>query len=332
MNTFGNIFRVSLFGESHGPSVGVIIDGCPPGIEVSVEEMLEKLDRRKPGAKGTTPRSEHDIPTIMSGIYKGITTGSPILISTNNSNKLSSDYDKLKDIPRPGHADMTARIKYGGFADPRGGGHFSGRLTWGIVVAGLIAGKILGKLEIKARVSEVGGSEKIEEAIDSALADNDSVGGIIECSVKGIPAGLGEPFFMSLESQISAIVFSVPAVKGIEFGSGFRSASMRGSDHNDMIISTGGRTSTNNAGGINGGISNGNEIYFRLAVKPTSSISRPQKTVDLAKDKIVTLEVEGRHDACIALRMPVIIESVTAIALADLLLIDRGINGEREKQ
>lgn len=331
MNTFGNIFRVSLFGESHGPSVGVIIDGCPPGIKVSVEEILEKLDRRKPGAKGTTPRSEHDIPSILSGIYNGITTGSPIVISTNNTNKLSSDYDKLKDIPRPGHADMTSGIKYGGFADPRGGGHFSGRLTWGIVVAGHIAGKILGKVEIKARVSEVGGTEKIEEAIDSALADNDSVGGIIECSAKGIPAGLGEPFFMSLESQISAIVFSVPAIKGIEFGSGFRSASMRGSDHNDMIVDKSGTTSTNNAGGINGGISNGNEIYFRAAVKPTSSISRPQETIDLGKDKIVTLEVEGRHDACIALRMPVIIESVTAIALADLLLIDRGINGEREK-
>ncbi len=330
MNTFGKLFRVSLFGESHGPAVGVMIDGCPPGIEIAEEEILMELDRRRPGAKGTTPRQEHDIPSFMSGIFNGRTTGAPILVSTNNTNKVSSDYDKFINIPRPGHADMTSRIKYRGFSDPRGGGHFSGRLTWGIVVAGVFARKILGNTLINAAVSEVGGSIDIEDVIKSALADNDSVGGIIECSVKGIPAGLGEPFFMSLESQISAMVFSIPAIKGIEFGSGFKSASMRGSDHNDMIIDKEGTTATNNAGGINGGISNGNEIYFRVAVKPTSSISTPQETVDLEKDELVELRVKGRHDACIALRMPVIIESATAIVMADLLLTDRGINGERE--
>ncbi len=330
MNTFGKLFRVSVFGESHGPAVGIMIDGCPPGIKITEEELLKELERRKPGAKGTTPRQEHDMPVVLSGIFNGTTSGAPIVISTNNTNKVSSDYDKLKNVPRPGHADMTSRIKYGGNADTRGGGHFSGRLTWGIVVAGVFARKILGDTTIKAVVSEVGGSKEIEDVITEALADNDSVGGIIECSVKGVPAGLGEPFFMSLESHISALVFSIPAIKGIEFGSGFRAAAMRGSDHNDMIIDKQGTTASNNAGGINGGISNGNEIYFRVAVKPTSSISRPQETVDLEKDKLVELKVEGRHDACIALRMPVIIESAAAIALADLFLTDRGINGERE--
>lgn len=330
MNTFGKLFRVSVFGESHGPAVGIMIDGCPPGIKITEEELLKELKRRKPGAKGTTPRQEHDMPSVLSGIFNGTTSGAPIVISTNNTNKISSDYDKLKNVPRPGHADMTSRIKYGGNADTRGGGHFSGRLTWGIVVAGVFARKILGDTTIKAAVSEVGGSKEIEDVIKEALADNDSVGGIIECSVKGVPAGLGEPFFMSLESHISALVFSIPAIKGIEFGSGFNAAAMRGSDHNDMIIDKQGTTATNNAGGINGGISNGNEIYFRVAVKPTSSIARPQETVDLEKDELVELKVEGRHDACIALRMPVIIESAAAIAMADLFLIDRGINGERE--
>jgi chorismate synthase len=330
MNTFGRLFRVSVFGESHGKAVGIMIDGCPPGIEVSEEEILLALDRRRAGSRGTSPRKEHDIPAIFSGIYQGRTTGAPILISTENTNKISSDYDKLKSTPRPGHADFTSRIKFRGMSDPRGGGHFSGRLTWGIVVAGVIAKKILGNISISANIQEVGGSTDIETAVERALAEDDSIGGLIRCSIKGLPAGMGEPFFMSVESHISSVIFSIPAIKGIDFGSGFASASMKGSEHNDSILDSNGATATNNAGGINGGISNGNEIYFRVAVKPTSSISKPQETINLEENKMVELSIKGRHDACIALRMPVIIESAAAIALADLMLFDRGIFGERK--
>ena len=329
MNTFGNLFRVSIFGESHGQEVGIMIDGCPPGISIAQEEFAAELDRRKSGAKGTTPRQEFDIPEIKSGIYNGFTSGSPIVISTKNSNKKSSDYENLINIPRPGHADLTAKNKYSGFNDPRGGGHFSGRLTWGLVVAGAIAKKILGPAVIQAQLIEAGGNTDIEAAIEKAISENDSIGGIVQCTVNHLPAGLGEPFFLSVESAISQIVFSVPAIKGIEFGSGFHGAKMKGSEHNDAIIDSKGTTRTNNAGGINGGISNGNELIFRVAVKPTSSISKSQKTIDLKENKLVDLKVEGRHDVCIALRVPVIIEAVTAIALADLKLMDRGIYGAR---
>ena len=329
MNTFGNIFRISIYGESHGPEVGIMIDGCPPGISITEEDLLKDLDRRKAGAKGTTPRKEFDIPEIKSGIYNGVTSGSPIVISTKNSNKKSSDYDKLKNVPRPGHADMTARYKYSGFNDPRGGGHFSGRLTWGLVVAGTMAKKILSPALIQAELIEAGGSANIEAAIEKAISEKDSIGGIIRCTVKNLPAGIGEPFFISVESAISQIVFSVPAIKGIEFGSGFQAAKMKGSEHNDAIIDSKGTTRSNNAGGINGGITNGNELVFQVAVKPTSSIAKTQKTIDLKENKLTELNIEGRHDVCIALRIPVIIEAVTAIALADLKLMDKGIYGER---
>ena len=332
MNTFGTIFRISLFGESHGPVVGVTIDGCPPGIKLAEEELMTDLDRRRSGAKGTTQRVEHDNPEILSGLYNGVTTGAPIVIMTRNTDKKPADYDNLKNVPRPGHADMTSLIKYSGFADPRGGGHFSGRLTWGIVAAGTLAKKILSPAEVSAKVIEIGGTREINRAIEDAIKENDSVGGIIECRVTLLCPGLGEPFFNSVESKISHIVFSIPAIKGIEFGAGFGSAAMRGSEHNDVFISSGGATSTNNAGGINGGISNGNEIIFRVAVKPTSSISRPQETIDISKNKLTSLVIEGRHDVSIALRMPAIIESVAAIALADLKLIDRGVSGERKNR
>jgi len=212
MNTFGNIFRISIYGESHGPEVGIMIDGCPPGVSVSEEDLLKDLDRRRAGAKGTTPRTEFDYPEIKSGIYKGRTTGSPIVISTKNSNKKSSDYDKLKNIPRPGHADMTALYKYSGYNDPRGGGHFSGRLTWGLVVAGTFAKKILSPVSIQAKLIEAGGNADIEAAIEKAISEKDSIGGIIQCTVNNLPAGLGEPFFLSVESMISQIVFAVPAI------------------------------------------------------------------------------------------------------------------------
>lgn len=332
MNTFGTIFRVSLFGESHGPVVGVTIDGCPPGIKLTEEELMTDLERRRSGARGTTSRVEHDNPEILSGLYNGVTTGAPIVIMTRNTNKISKDYENLKNIPRPGHADMTSLVKYSGFADPRGGGHFSGRLTWGMVAAGTLAKKILSPAGISAEVTEIGGTTEKDRAIDDAIKEDDSVGGIIECRVTRLYPGLGEPFFDSVESRISHIVFSIPAIKGIEFGAGFRSAAMRGSEHNDLILSSSGTTSTNNAGGINGGISNGNEIFFRVAVKPTSSISRPQETIDISKNRLADLVIEGRHDVSIALRMPVIVESAAAIALADLKLIDRGVSGERENR
>lgn len=330
MNTFGNIFKVSVFGESHGPLVGVMIDGCPPGIKINKEDFLSDLDRRKAGAKGTTTRKEIDKPEFVSGVYQGISTGAPIVITTKNNNKISSDYDRLKNIPRPGHADMTARNKYLGYTDSRGGGHFSGRLTWGLVVAGTLAKKILSPAVFQAELIEAGGSADIEAAIDKAIAEKDSIGGIIQCNIKNLHTGIGEPFFLSVESAISQIVFSVPAIKGIEFGSGFNAARMRGSEHNDSIVDSKGTTLTNNAGGINGGISNGNEIYFKVAVKPTSSISKTQDTIDLQQNKLTKLNIKGRHDVCIALRIPVIIESVAAIVLADLKLIDRGIYGDRK--
>jgi chorismate synthase len=330
MNSFGTLFRVSVFGESHGAAIGVVIDGCPPGIAVRPEDFLNDLKRRQSGSRGTTARKEPDLPEIMSGIHEGMTTGSPLTIVTRNTDKISSDYELFKNIPRPGHADFTAGLKYSGFADLRGSGHFSGRITWGLVAAGVIARKIIPLAEINARLISAGGSEDIESALNSALNDNDTIGGIIECIVKNPPLALGEPFFYSFESAISHIVFSIPAIKGIEFGSGFASAAMRGSMNNDPFVDINGRTSSNNAGGINGGITNGNDIIFRVAVKPTSSTGVEQTTLNFSTGKMEKLHVKGRHDTCIALRMPVIIEAVTSIVIADLYLIDRGIYGTRK--
>lgn len=330
MNSFGNIFRVTLFGESHGPAIGVIIDGCPPGIHLKPEDFTADLKRRQSGSVGTTKRHEPDLPEIMGGVFNDVTTGAPVTLITRNSDKISTDYDEFKNIPRPGHADFVSRIKHSGFSDMRGSGHFSGRITWGIVAAGVIAKKIGGPSEINAKLISAGGSEDIEKAITDAIAINDTIGGIIECRVKMPPVAIGEPFFYSVESAISHIVFSIPAIKGIEFGSGFAAAAMKGSEHNDPFIDSTGRTSTNNAGGINGGITNGNEIFFRIVVKPTSSTGVDQTTFNFKEGEMTTLKVKGRHDTCIALRMPVIVEAATAIAMADLLLMDRGIHGERK--
>ncbi len=331
MNSFGVVFRVTLFGESHGPAIGVIIDGCPPGLPVGTEDFMNDLRRRQSGSVGTTKRKEPDLPEILSGIFNGVTTGAPITIVTRNSDKISSDYDEFKNIPRPGHADFVSSVKHSGFADMRGSGHFSGRITWGLVAAGVIAKKITGSSDINANLISAGGSENIEEAIKKAMELNDSIGGIIECRVHNPQLALGEPFFYSFESAVSHIIFSIPAIKGIEFGAGFKAASMRGSEHNDPFINSSGKTSSNNAGGINGGITNGNEIVFRIVVKPTSSTGTDQTTFNFKEGKITTLQVKGRHDTCIALRMPVIVEAATAIAMADLILIDRGIHGERTK-
>lgn len=329
MNSFGEVFRVSLFGESHGNSIGGVIDGCPPGLSVDAGDFVPDLSRRQSGRKGTTVRHEADKPEILSGIFNGRTTGSPITIITRNSDKISTDYDEFRNMPRPGHADYVAGIKYSGFSDMRGSGHFSGRITWGLVAAGVIAKMIIKPSEISAKLISAGGNPDIEAAIEKAISENDSIGGIIECTVRDPLKAMGEPFFYSVESAVSHIVFSIPAIKGIEFGSGFAAASMKGSLHNDPFIDGTGKTLTNNAGGINGGITNGNEIVFRVAVKPTSSTGVEQQTYDFSNDKMSVLKVRGRHDTCIALRMPVIIEAATAIALADLKLIDRGIHGSR---
>ncbi len=321
MNTFGRIFRLSLFGESHGAMLGVLLDGVPAGISVSEEIFRADLFRRKAGAKGTTPRLEADIPILGSGLFNGKTTGAPLLISFLNENIQSRDYSQILAQPRPGHADYTSSIKYGGFSDYRGGGHFSGRLTLGLVAAGVIAKAICKPIQIKAELIEAGGRKDIESAIDAAIELKDSIGGIVQCTASGLPVGFGEPFFDSIESVISHLAFSVPAIKGIEFGSGFYAASMRGSEHNDAFLDEHGKTGTNHAGGINGGISNGNDLVFRVAVKPTSSIGKTQNTYHLSEETVKPLSIEGRHDVCIALRVPVVIEAITAIALADFLLL-----------
>lgn len=318
MNSFGQNFRVSLYGESHGKTIGVIIDGCPAGIPLCEDDFTADLLRRKSGAKGTTPRIEEDAPIITSGVYQGKTTGAPIHVYFENKNTQSSDYKNISIAPRPGHADYTAYKKFGGYNDPRGGGHFSGRLTLTIVAAGVVAKKIIPEISISAKLIQVGGSTDIDAQIDKAVQNGDSVGGIIECEALGVPIGLGEPFFDSLESKISHLMFSIPAIKGIEFGKGFESAAMLGSKMNDEYLPDG-TTQTNHSGGINGGISNGNPIVFRVAIKPTSSISKPQQSFNLQTGEAQTLEIKGRHDACIALRVPVIIEACCAIALADFM-------------
>ena len=327
MNSFGRIFRINIFGESHGPSVGVVIDGCPPGIELCTDDFENDLARRRSGAKGTTPRTEPDIPEILSGVFNHKSTGAPISVLFRNKDTRSKDYSRFVKVPRPGHADFVASKKFKGYNDYRGGGHFSGRLTLGLVAAGVIAKKTLENIKIRAELIEAGGVKDIEEAINKAAGQNDSIGGIVECRASNMPIGLGEPFFDPLESVISHLLFSIPAIKGVEFGSGFRAARMQGSEHNDAFIDIKGKTATNHAGGINGGITNGNELIFRVAVKPTSSTSIKQSTIDLESGKLTDLEIEGRHDLCIALRVPVVVESVTAIALADLMLVHNSYHG-----
>jgi len=325
MNSFGRIFRISIFGESHGKAVGVTVDGCPAGLALSPSDFEADLSRRKSGAKGTTPRKETDLPTLISGVYEGKTTGAPLTILFENANIKPSDYNNLVKQPRPGHADYVAVKKFGGFADYSGGGHFSGRLTLALVAAGVIAKKLIAPISINAQIIEAGGNKNIEEAVENAVKSSDSIGGIVECQALNMPSGLGEPFFDAVESLISHLVFAIPAIKGIEFGSGFEAAKMRGGLHNDPIISSEGTTKTNNAGGINGGITNGNDLVFRVAIKPTSSIGLAQQTFNFESNKVEELKIVGRHDACIALRMPPIIEAATAIVLADLMLLEHQI-------
>ena len=338
MNSFGRKFRVSIFGESHGELIGVVLDGVPAGLELSEQDFEQDILRRKSGAKGTTPRLEEDKPLIVSGVFEGHTTGAPLAIVFRNNNTHSSDYEQFAAMPRPGHADLTAAIKWDDCQDPRGSGHFSGRLTLPIVAAGVVAKKVLADAtilddtpvsEINARIVEIGGVDfstslemtgEAQKVLEQAIKDGDSIGAVVECVVPDIDLGYGEPFWDSVESVISHAIFSIPGVRGIEFGDGFKAAAMRGSEHNDPI-GPDGRPLKNGAGGVNGGITNGAPIVFRVAFKPTSSISRPQQTFNFQTGEMDTLEVKGRHDVCFALRTPVIVEAMTAIALADLVAL-----------
>jgi len=328
MNSFGRLFRISIFGESHGESVGINIDGCPAGLPLQTADFLADLERRKGGTqKGTTPRKEDDLPFFKSGIFNSISTGAPITILFENNNTRSTDYARQRAVPRPGHADLVARQKFGGYEDFRGSGHFSGRLTVALVAAGVIAKKLLANagIGVHAAITEIGGEADPEKGLQKAIEAKDSVGGIVECRVGNLPAGLGEPFFDSAESLISHAVFAIPAVRGIEFGTGFAAARMFGLEHNDSIENSEGKTSTNHSGGIVGGLTNGNELVFRIAIKPTSSTPKEQHTLNLESGSIESFSVRGRHDLCIALRVPVVLEAVAAIVLADLLMLESRI-------
>ncbi|MFI3315949.1 MAG: chorismate synthase [Rikenellaceae bacterium] len=324
MNSFGQNFRVTLWGESHGAGVGVSIDGVVAGIELCEADFMADLDRRRSGAKGTTPRKESDEPTIVSGLFNGRTTGAPLTITFKNECTRSKDYSSLASHFRPSHSDRVASVKYNGCNDYRGGGHFSGRLTLALTAAGVVAKKILSQaVSFDTSIIELGGSkspEQFDSIIQNAVKNLDSVGGIIECNISGVEAGLGEPFFDSVESRMAHILFAIPAIKGVEFGAGFESSRMSGIENNDPIIDAQGRTSTNHAGGINGGITNGNQIVVRVAVKPTPSISREQQTFNTATGKVEPLVIGGRHDAAIIVRAGVVVEAAAAIALADLKL------------
>ncbi len=297
MNSFGRIFKVSIFGESHGAALGVVVDGVKAGVKLDAAAMEADILRRKSGGKGTTPRIEGDEPEILSGVFEGCTTGAPVAILFRNMNTRSGDYDALKDVPRPGHADYTASVKWNGFNDPRGGGHFSGRLTLPLVAAGAIA-KLQTGFRYSAELVEIGGETCKDEwdgLLSSAAAEGDSLGGVVECRVEGVPAGLGEPFFDSIESCIAHAMFSIPGVRGVEF--------------------------------VNGGLTNGAPIVFRVAFKPTSSISREQETLNVKSGDMVCLNVPGRHDVCFALRTPVVVEALSAIVLADLQMVCEGLKG-----
>ncbi|MFI3285473.1 MAG: chorismate synthase [Rikenellaceae bacterium] len=324
MNSFGKNFRVTLWGESHGVELGVSIDGVVAGIELCEEDFKVDIDRRRSGRRGTTPRTEADAPTIVSGLFEGRTTGAPLTITFKNESTRSKDYSALTTHFRPSHADRVASVKYGGHNDYRGGGHFSGRITLALVAAGVVAKKILAAgVHFTTEIVELGGvkeATQFDEVVEAAIKRRDSVGGVVECRVSGVPTGWGEPFFDSVESRMAHILFAVPAVKGVEFGAGFESARMSGLQNNDPIIDAAGATSTNHAGGINGGISNGNDVVVRVAVKPTPSISAEQQTYNTTSGCVEPLVIGGRHDAAIILRAGVVIEAAAAIALADLKL------------
>ena len=337
-SVFGNNLKVSIFGQSHSPAIGVVIDGLPAGFDIDMDRLQEFMDRRAPGrAKTATARKEADVPEFLSGLAgpEGATTcGAPLAAIIRNGDARPWDYEEISAVPRPGHADYTAHIRYGGYEDYRGGGHFSGRLTAPLCIAGGIAIQMLLEegIEVSSRILEVGGKsvkthKDVERIIMEAKKDKDSVGGIVECVIKGVPAGLGDPMFDGVENRISAAVFGVPAIKGIEFGAGFKAAKMRGSRNNDEYYFDGEfneqavlRTKTNNAGGILGGITNGEEIVFRVAVKPTPPIAKEQNSVNYITGEEAKLTVKGRHDPCIVPRVLPCVESAAALVILDFLL------------
>ena len=329
MNHIGRLFQVNIFGESHGSSVGVLIDGVKPGIKLSEDDFVLDLSRRKSGGLGTTPRIEEDKVLIESGVFNGYTTGGAILLRFLNNNTKSKDYSNLISQPRPSHADFVAGVKYNGYQDYRGGGSFSGRLTLGLVAAGVVAKKMLEGVSFNTSITNLGGetnTDKFNEILKTTVDNHDSVGGIVKVTVDGVEVGLGEPYFDSLESTISHLLFSVGGVKGVSFGKGFDAVNMRGSEFNDCITDKDGHTATNNNGGINGGISNGNQIIVNMFVKPTPSIGLPQETYSFKEEKVTELVINGRHDAAIILRAQVVIEACIAIALADAKLIKNAYN------
>lgn len=353
-STYGENLKLSIFGQSHGAAIGIVLDGIPAGLPVDTEALQVFLGRRAPGnAAYATSRREGDQPEFLAGLVNGFTCGAPIAATISNTNTRSGDYSNLKDCPRPGHADYTAQVKYGGYQDIAGGGHFSGRLTAALCIAGGLCKQWLEQkgIRIGAHLSAVAGIEdlpvlldpvdpdltqigkdfpvvnpeagfKMQAEIAKAKEDGDSVGGIIECFVTGLPAGIGDPMFGGLESRIAQIVYGIPAVKGLDFGSGFHGSTLRGSENNDAFTMAGETvvTTTNNAGGILGGISNGMPVVFRVAIKPTPSISKPQQSVSLSEQIERTLEITGRHDPCIAPRAVPVVEAAAAIAIFDALL------------
>ena len=350
-SSYGENLRIHIFGESHGSAVGVTMEGIPAGEAVDLDGLQKFLDRRAPGRNpSSTPRKEADIPEFLSGLREGKTCGTPVTAILRSANTRSGDYDALRDVPRPGHADYTAWVKYGESRDSRGGGHFSGRLTAPLCVAGGICLQLLARrgIEVVSRIAAIGGvrdegeltastaaktfptvsdarGEAMRAAIGEARLAGDSLGGVIECAVLGLPAGLGDPMFDGMENRIASAVFAVPAVKGIEFGAGFAAAGLRGSENNDPFSVENGRiiTTSNHCGGILGGITDGMPLTFRAAVKPTPSIARPQQSVNLKTGKIVPLTVTGRHDPCIVPRAVPCIEAAAAIAVYDALLARR---------
>lgn len=322
MNTFGELFKIMLYGESHQQAIGIVVDGMTPGTFIDEALIKEDLIQRNPVAIGTTPRKEPDEFMITSGVLNGKATGSPIHIMIENVNVRSKDYDALKSHPRPGHADYVAHMKYHGFQDPRGGGRFSGRLTAPLVMAGSLA-KMMLPFTFSHQLTQVGSltdMSQIDLYLTKIQEEKDSVGGIIEVTVRGLPVGIGEPMFSKLESKIGQMLFSLPAVKGVQFGTGFEGITLKGSEFNDVILDERGTTQTNHSGGVSGGISNGNPLKVKVFIKPTSSISKPQSSFKYDTQVLETLEVKGRHDVCIARRAGIVVENAIAIVLADLYL------------
>lgn len=334
MNQFGRYFSITLYGESHQASIGVVIDGVPPGILINETMIKEDLRKRNPQLIGTTPRKETDQYVITSGVFNGKSTGSPIHVTIPNVDVKSKDYSNIVNHPRPGHSDFVAKKKYFGFNDYRGGGRFSGRLTAPIVVAGTIA-KMFLPFTFTHTIKQIGSLKdmsKLDEYLTSIQEEGDSVGGIIDLEVKDIPVGLGEPMFEKIESKISQMLFSIPAVKGVQFGLGFDGVTVKGSEFNDAIVNQEGQTTTNNAGGISGGITNGNPLHVSVFVKPTSSIKKAQKTYDFNANAVTNLTIEGRHDVAIVRRAPIVLENAIAIVLADFYLQYLGQTAFQKKQ